>query len=379
LSSISLDEQLNFLLRESLRVIDAHYGNILLLEEDQLVIRATTSKDSSSIGTKLPVSGSVSGMPILRNESVIIPDVDKEPLYHRILREDYMRSELVVRLMDDQSVLGVINVESERLNAFNALHQRFLEEVANQAAVAIKFAKTKERLMQQESINEVAMETSELMHKIANKAVPIRNASERLLEKLRGMKGVAKEDLEELEMLHNAAQDILVLKKQILSPARELDFGPIDSRTVLDKALLEAQIPQPAIQVLSDCPDSIPLVRADESALVDIIVNLLNNAVAGMRKSEKKILEISVYVESNYNMVRFDIKDTGCGISAEDWKEVWKPFKTIDTISGRPQGTGLGLYTCRKLAIRLGGEVFIVSSEVNSGSVFGLRVPIYAN
>ena len=103
-----LEKTLKVILTESLKLVDAHHGNLLLLEGNRLIVRATTGKEP--IGTELSVDNSVSGIPIASHFAVNIGDVDKEPKYKRVLTDVYMCSELAVPLMDGDQAIGVLNV-----------------------------------------------------------------------------------------------------------------------------------------------------------------------------------------------------------------------------------------------------------------------------
>jgi len=70
------------------------------------------------------------------------------------------------------------------------------------------------------------------------------------------------------------------------------------------------------------------------------------------------------------------VTDTGMGIKPEDMKMLFRPFRQIDTgLARRHEGTGLGLTICRRLAILLGGEIF-VRSEWSKGSEFSVILPL---
>jgi len=138
---ISLDEVLQSILETGLRLIGANYGNLLLTEDDELVIRATTTEPrDEEIGVRLSMDHSISGLAAMMKEAVIIPDVDLEPRYVRVLRLEYMRSELAVPLLEDDHVIGVLNVESPRPNAFTEPDQDLLQTLARQAAITIRNA-----------------------------------------------------------------------------------------------------------------------------------------------------------------------------------------------------------------------------------------------
>ncbi|HPH44778.1 MAG TPA: ATP-binding protein, partial [Candidatus Aminicenantes bacterium] len=70
------------------------------------------------------------------------------------------------------------------------------------------------------------------------------------------------------------------------------------------------------------------------------------------------------------------VADQGIGIRAEDLPKLFVPFQQVDmTMTKAYEGTGLGLYLCKKILTALGGEI-AVSSEPGRGSVFVFRLPL---
>ncbi len=129
--------ELGRLLAEALVRAQTPFGQFLQLDGDELVIVQTTGGEP--VGTRVTVTGSVSGSAVSSRAAVYVPDVDAEPSYHRYLGEE-MKSELAVPLISGDRTLGVLNVESPVPGFFTAGHARILETLAGQAAVAIERA-----------------------------------------------------------------------------------------------------------------------------------------------------------------------------------------------------------------------------------------------
>ncbi len=71
------------------------------------------------------------------------------------------------------------------------------------------------------------------------------------------------------------------------------------------------------------------------------------------------------------------IRDTGIGIKPEDQRNLFKPFRQIDTgLARRYEGTGLGLNICKRLVELLGGEIWVESDGQGKGSVFSFTLPL---
>ncbi len=74
--------------------------------------------------------------------------------------------------------------------------------------------------------------------------------------------------------------------------------------------------------------------------------------------------------------IRVDVKDTGKGIKEEDWGKIFELRKRADGLV--EQGSGIGLHLARRAARRQGGDVVLVSSQVNAGSAFRISLPYNA-
>jgi signal transduction histidine kinase/ActR/RegA family two-component response regulator len=115
-------------------------------------------------------------------------------------------------------------------------------------------------------------------------------------------------------------------------------------------------------------------IYTDAGRLSQCLINLVNNA---MKFTEKGHVHIHVSLEENGSrpFVRFDVEDTGIGISKDRQDAIFESFTQADESTTRKYGgTGLGLTITRQLIELLGGEL-TVTSEEGKGSVFSLSVP----
>ena len=114
----------------------------------------------------------------------------------------------------------------------------------------------------------------------------------------------------------------------------------------------------------------LPALDSDAQRLRQILINLIGNAIKFTDAGHVR-LEIS----HRDHQLRFDVIDTGCGITPENLPRLFQEFSQIDTSSTRKfGGTGLGLAISRRMARLLGGEV-TVQSEAGKGSVFTVLLP----
>jgi len=115
----------------------------------------------------------------------------------------------------------------------------------------------------------------------------------------------------------------------------------------------------------------LPDVVADKNRLVQVMLNLISNA---MKFTEKG--SVLCRARKNNDEIIISVKDTGIGIYNIDQEKIFQKFKQTGTaIKGKPRGTGLGLPICKKIVSCHGGRIW-VESESGRGSTFSFTLPI---
>ena len=132
------------------------------------------------------------------------------------------------------------------------------------------------------------------------------------------------------------------------------------------RELLELNVPEAArqrIQLL--VTESLPALRVDPDHLRQMLLNLLENALAATTKQGS----VSISVSITSSAVSISISDTGCGIPSEDLPRIFEDGFT--TRSDKTRGLGLGI--TKRLCEKAGGTL-TVHSAVNQGTQFSLSV-----
>ena len=186
---------------------------------------------------------------------------------------------------------------------------------------------------------------------------------------------------QQLGRINASARHLLGLIDEILTFAR-VDVGRERIRwesmsvnhTLADAAaLVEPMAAAKSIDFIVELLDEDQAIQTDGTKLRQMLVNLLSN---GIKFTETGEVRVSCAVNNSILEVR--IADTGVGISADNFEEVFEPFWQAEQSATRKTGgTGLGLSVTRKLARLLGGDV-TVSSRVAAGTTFLLTLPMKA-
>lgn len=148
----------DFLLAESVRLINSTFGAyrtfLMLVEEEDVVVKAAAPADMAPRGQEARLRIGVEGLTgwvAAHGEALIVPDVSRDPRYYRAESAPDTQSELAVPLKIGEQTIGVLNVQSERLNAFNEDDRATLQTIADQLAVAMENASLYEQSKRQAS------------------------------------------------------------------------------------------------------------------------------------------------------------------------------------------------------------------------------------
>ncbi len=180
------------------------------------------------------------------------------------------------------------------------------------------------------------------------------------------------------ESLLGIINDILDLSK-IESGKVELEHTSFNLREELDDTLsmFGERAYAKKLELIGQIPPDLPVaVKGDPLRLRQILVNLIGNAIKFTDQGDV-VLCVETQVTANSKPVyRFEIKDTGKGLSEEQAAHIFEAFHQADSSTTREYGgTGLGLAIARKLCRAMGGEIG-VESRTGIGSLFWFAVPL---
>ncbi|RKL66438.1 histidine kinase [Salipaludibacillus neizhouensis] len=154
----------------------------------------------------------------------------------------------------------------------------------------------------------------------------------------------------------------------------QLDINKVRVQSVVTGVLdmIKLMLEGKPIDLQVDIANTFPAVKADERRLIQILFNLLHNAV---KFTDKGTISIRSY-ESN-GMAYIEVEDTGIGIEKDVSQNIFHPYEQAARNSKRASGGfGLGLNICKQL-VELHNGTLTVRSDIGQGSVFIFTLPLY--
>ena len=177
------------------------------------------------------------------------------------------------------------------------------------------------------------------------------------------------QETKRLQRLINDLQELSLAEAGNLS----LNLKPLNLRqlfTPLVEKFADQLLDSDRVLTL-DCPNNLPYVTADSDRLIQILVNLLSNAI---RHTPKGLITLKAWCDRD--KIWISVKDTGSGIAPEELGHVFRRFwRSPNSLSQKFSGTGIGLAICRRLVELHGGKIS-AESQLGQGSTFKFFLPI---
>jgi PAS domain S-box-containing protein len=253
------------------------------------------------------------------------------------------RAQLAQRVEERTKELSIANAELKRSAR---LKDEFLATISHELRTPLSVILTLAEALQDQIYGETALNQ--------------RKALERIVKSGRHL----------LELIN----DIIDVSK-IESGKLALEIGPVSVTTLCEDCLqmVQATAQPKQIQFVKNFQLTHDLIYADGRRLLQILLNLLNNAVKFT--PDKGRIGLEVYEDVEQERMMFTVWDTGIGIAGDDLPKLFRPFVQLDSkLSRHYQGAGLGLALVYRLTRLHGGSV-TVHSMPNDGSRFVIALP----
>ncbi len=330
-----------------------------------------------------------------KNEPVLINDLsalaNPPPQIQPSIKEGF-RSMCVLPLFSQSTLIGTFNMSSEITGFFDEDGVGLGREVANQVAIAI----TQSRLIGElrrlnDDLEQRAREREKLIAELTAKNAELESftytASHDLRSPLVTMKGFLgyleqdaitgnvvrlKSDTQRIanavDKMSQLLDDLLELSRigRFVNPSETIPFEEL-----INKAMDIVQSRLDMRRVTVQAQPDLPAVYGDRQRLIEVLQNLIDNAVKNMGEQPEPRVEIGQRGEEEGKSIFF-VRDNGVGIAPEYHERVFGLFNKLDA---RSEGTGIGLALVKRIIEFHGGGIW-VESEAGKGSTFCFTLPV---
>ena len=183
--------------------------------------------------------------------------------------------------------------------------------------------------------------------------------------------GIIIKESERLTRLINQVLDFQKLE----SGRMEWQIAKVDFASVVRQAVtgINQLIQNKRIQIKLDIPENVPIIDGDQDRLVQVMINLVANAVNFCPPDSGRI---DILIRVQPENIQIDVKDNGPGITSEEQQVVFERFRQVAfTGKGRPSGSGLGLSITKHIIEHHGGKIW-VNSKPDEGTTFSFTLPL---
>jgi signal transduction histidine kinase len=336
-------------------------------------------------------------------QSVVISDAQNTPLQDEatraVMRDRNTHCIMIIPLLARGAVIGTIGPDlDDPSRMFSAEDVRLAETIASQMAGAIDNARLFNQAQAAKASAEAANEAksgflSNVSHELRTPLtsmigfarMALKDLHERIFpnvvsEDRKVKRAIAQVDeglgiiIVEGDRLTSLINNLLDLAK-IEAGKVEWKFVLLQIEEVIERAIMATAslVAQKELSLIHEIEPGLPEINGDRDRLIQVVINLISNAVKFTPRGT-----VTCRVQRKENDVILSVIDSGIGIAAEDQWKVFEKFKQVgDTLTEKPQGTGLGLPICKEIIERHGGKIW-VESELGKGSVFSFSLPVSA-
>ena len=244
--------------------------------------------------------------------------------------------------------------------------------MADVAETRSDLAHSRTQLARSEKLVAVGKLAASVAHEIRN---PL-TAMKMWLYSLRRSIGADHESQQKLDVLADEIARLDNIVRHFLEFSRppQLSTAPQNLGPILDKTLglVKYRLEEQHIDVQRPEEPELPEVQVDAEQLMQVFVNLINNAVDVMPRGGTLRISISKASRGGHDMLAVRIADSGPGMPADVQERIFEPFFTT-----KPEGTGLGLCIAASVMARHGGALMLESST-SQGTQWAVWIPIVA-
>ncbi len=371
---LDLDQILHEALGRLRTVVRLTGGSIALIDGNDLVIRAAIGPFADeALGQRLTRGPSRSWAVVERLEPYLSGDLFRDGNRVRgAAAATAVRSWLGVPIIRHGSGIGLVEIDSTALDAFDSADLELLEGVVSVLAGHVELAahhaeELRAGALREAFIGVISHELRTPITSIYGLARVLRQRGDSLPEETRIQAVIDIE--EESDRLYRLVEDLLVLSRaergKVLIEAEPVNLGRLVTR------IIEGETQRrPDRELVLTAPTVLPLIEAEPTYVEQVVRNLVSNAAK--YSAAPAPIEIEVAAEDGTVVVR--ILDRGIGIDEATAEGAFELFYRTREASRFAAGAGIGLFVCRQLVEAMGGKAWLRPRD-GGGTEAGFRLP----
>jgi PAS domain S-box-containing protein len=245
--------------------------------------------------------------------------------------------------------------------------QGFITDITKQVDAEQQVKKSQTQLIHMEKLSALGKLTGSIAHEFNNPLQGIRSTIASLSKSTLSDKEVklANAGKKECDRMAKMIRGLRDFYRPTSGKVSSIDINQCIEELV---TLQIKSMQEKGIQVNQQFSDNLPKIEVVEDQIKQVILNLIQNAADSISGEG----QITLTTEKQDSHLKIKIQDTGCGISADDKKNLFEPFYTTRNAE---QGTGLGLSISHGIIHDHGGNIG-VKSELDEGTTFTVSLPI---
>ncbi len=295
---------------------------------------------------------------------------------------NYIEEQVITPVFDDQQIIRHYiavkqDISDRKQNEAELDSYRYhLEQLVHDRTIELDAARQEaERLSQVKSAF------------LANMSHEIRTPMNAVLGfcYLLGKRDLNEEARQLVQKIHSAGTSLLAIINDILDFSKieagrlEIELSPFHLPELVDQLseLMASFAHDKSLELIIMLSPGIDRLIGDGLRIQQVLLNLVSNAIKFTEQGEVELCIEGISETDAYIKLRFEVRDTGIGISTEKQRDIFSAFTQADTsISRRFGGTGLGLAICKQLVGLMGGELKVESVE-GQGSRFWFELLLH--
>ena len=383
-SSLDLREVLNTIAEEALSAIGRRrrtlYLQLLDDEKRILQVKAATGLHAQTkyLDRQFPFGLGISGWVVQHKKSYLCTNVKKDPYYYEI--NPLIHSELCVPIHFKDKVIGLINVESMLKNDFGHVELQLLDNLAQQAGIAITnahlnqyFLQSQQELAQASEMVSAGEMLAGISHDIRNMCAVIASEATWIIDKIDKNNLSTEETKKSMQNIISHIRGIKQMTEDLSRRTRQfpIDFRVVNLVSVLKETvyLMTSLASRHAVNINIAYQQLDFPVEVDVKRLKSAIINIIKNAIDAMPDGG------DLTISGRKSEVDFELHfaDTGIGIPKETINKVLNRFFTTKEVG---RGMGMGLAIVKRFVEEEHHGKILIKSEEYKGTEVIIRLPL---